>query len=114
MKVLRLVDGDVKPAMGFVYDEMKKAKEEIKEALKHKEERYKPIPEIVYAKAKWCIDTPLHLTAYLLNPFYYYGTSSTWSTDENALIMEGVFSCIERFYPDENIQDRVANVELGK
>ena len=65
VKVLRLVDGDVRPAMGFVYGELKKAKDEIKEALNHKEEKYKPILDIVDAKGKGRIDTPLHLTAYL-------------------------------------------------
>ncbi|KAL5769557.1 hypothetical protein ACOSP7_013711 [Xanthoceras sorbifolium] len=33
VKVLRLVDGDKKPAMGFVYGELVQAKEEIKVAL---------------------------------------------------------------------------------
>ncbi|KAL5736849.1 hypothetical protein ACOSQ2_031637 [Xanthoceras sorbifolium] len=33
VKVLRLVDGDKKPAMGFVYGELLQAKEDIKVAL---------------------------------------------------------------------------------
>ena len=33
MKVLRLVDGDVKPSMGYVYGELLKAKKEIKESF---------------------------------------------------------------------------------
>lgn len=114
VKVLRLVDGDVKPAMGFVYGEVKKAKEQIKEALKHKEERYKPILDIVDAKGKGRIDSPLHLTAYLLNPYYYYNFGSTWSTDESENVMDGVFACIERLYPDLDMQDKVINVELVK
>jgi hypothetical protein len=36
-KVLRLVDGDVKPAMGFVYGELLKAKRQIKVALGNNE-----------------------------------------------------------------------------
>ena len=66
------------------------------------------------AKGRGRIDTPLHLTAYLLNLFYYYNTGATWTDEENELLMEGVFSCIERFYTDLIIQDKVINVELGK
>ncbi|XP_002440161.2 uncharacterized protein LOC8061081 [Sorghum bicolor] len=40
-KVLRLVDGDVKPSMGFVYGEILKAKKEIKESLGNNESRFK-------------------------------------------------------------------------
>ncbi|KAL5747620.1 hypothetical protein ACOSQ2_024917 [Xanthoceras sorbifolium] len=35
VKVLRLVDGDVKPSMGFLYGELKNAKEEIKVVLRN-------------------------------------------------------------------------------
>lgn len=114
VKVLRLVDGDVKPAMGFVYGELQKAKNDIKEAFKNKEDKYKPILAIVDDKAKGRIDTPLHLTAYLLNPYYYFKDASTWSSDECELIMDGVLECMERFFPDFDIQDKVMNVELAK
>ncbi|KAL5733434.1 hypothetical protein ACOSQ2_033126 [Xanthoceras sorbifolium] len=35
VKVLRLVDGDVKPSMGFLYGELKNAKEKIKVVLRN-------------------------------------------------------------------------------
>ncbi|KAL5734909.1 hypothetical protein ACOSP7_032770 [Xanthoceras sorbifolium] len=35
VKVLRLVDGDVKPFMGFLYGELKNAKEKIKVVLRN-------------------------------------------------------------------------------
>jgi hypothetical protein len=34
IKVLRLVDSDEKPAMGFIYEEMDRAKESIQKAFK--------------------------------------------------------------------------------
>ncbi|CAD6268226.1 unnamed protein product [Miscanthus lutarioriparius] len=43
VKVLRLVDGDVKPSMGFVYGELLKAKREIKEAFGNNESRFKEV-----------------------------------------------------------------------
>jgi len=71
-KVLRLVDGDVKPSMGFVYGEILKAKKEIKEALGNNESRFKEVIAVIDKKMKGRLDSPLHLTAYLLNPHYSY------------------------------------------
>jgi len=71
-KVLRLVDGDVKPSMGFVYGELLKAKRQIKEALGNVESRFKDIIAVVDKKMAGRLDSPLHLTAYLLNPHYSY------------------------------------------
>ena len=36
VRVLRLVDGDEKPVMGYLYEAMDRAKEEIKVQIKHK------------------------------------------------------------------------------
>ncbi|KAL5739396.1 hypothetical protein ACOSQ2_028576 [Xanthoceras sorbifolium] len=52
VKVLRLVDGDRKPAMGFVYGELVQAKEEIKVALNNVEGNYRPILDIIDARIK--------------------------------------------------------------
>ncbi|KAF7153803.1 hypothetical protein RHSIM_Rhsim01G0126200 [Rhododendron simsii] len=55
--VLRLVDGDRKPSMGFVYGELKNAKEEIKGAYKLVETNYWPILDVIDGKAKGRLDT---------------------------------------------------------
>ncbi|KAK3211594.1 hypothetical protein Dsin_016300 [Dipteronia sinensis] len=62
-RVLRLVDGDPMPSMGFLYGELKKAKKEIKLALKSNENSYRPIIDIIDSKAKDRLDTSLHLMA---------------------------------------------------
>ena len=49
-KVLRLVDGDVKPSMGFVYGELLKAKRQVKEALGNNESRFKDVIAVVDKK----------------------------------------------------------------
>jgi hypothetical protein len=76
VKVLRLVDGDVKPSMGFLYGELLKAKREIKEAYGNVETRYKECIAIIDKKMKGRLDSPLHLTAYLLNAYYIYANPS--------------------------------------
>nr|XP_011470559.1 PREDICTED: uncharacterized protein LOC101302707 [Fragaria vesca subsp. vesca] len=70
VKVLRLVDGDRKPSMGFVYGELQKAREEIKKTSKNQEAHYRPILDIVDGKAREQLDSLLHLAGYLLNPYY--------------------------------------------
>lgn len=109
-KVLRLVDGDKKPSMGFLYGELEKAKEEIKEVFKNQEVNYRPILDIVGTKARDRLDSPLHLAAYLFNPFYFFKNESI---QDDPLVMEGIFICVERFFPDDiDAQSIVTNVEL--
>ncbi|KAG5522682.1 hypothetical protein RHGRI_034729 [Rhododendron griersonianum] len=109
VKVLRLVDGD-RPSMGFVYGELQKAKQEIIEACMSKEAQYKPILDIIDTKSQGRLDSPLHLTAYLLNPFYFY-KDQTIQNDSS--IMEAVVECVERFYPEDvDAHDYIINKEL--
>ena len=112
VKVLRLVDGDVKPSMGFLFGELLKAKREIKEAFGNVESRYKDVIAIIEKKMKGRLDSPLHLTAYLLNAYYSYGDPSIF---DDATIIEGFINCVETFYHhDEDKQDQAVNIELRK
>ncbi|CAD6340354.1 unnamed protein product [Miscanthus lutarioriparius] len=72
VKVLRLVDGDVRPSMGFLYGELLKTKRHIKEAFGNVEARFKDVIAVIDKKMNGRLDSPLHLTAYLLNPHYSY------------------------------------------
>ena len=49
VRVLRLVDGDEKPAMGYLYEAMDKAKENIKARLKNKISAYIPFTSVIDA-----------------------------------------------------------------
>ncbi|KAG5536227.1 hypothetical protein RHGRI_023868 [Rhododendron griersonianum] len=96
--------------MGFVYGELQKAKQDIIEACKSKEAQYKPILDIIDTKSQGQLDSPLHLTAYLLNPFYFYKDQNI---QNDSSIMEAVVECVERFYPEDvDAQDYVINKEL--
>ena len=111
-KVLRLVDGDVKPSMGFLFGELIKAKREINEACGNVESRYKEIIAIIDKKMKGRLDSPLHLTAYLLNPYYSYANQAIF---DDPTITVGFINCVEVFYHhDENMQEQAVNVELKK
>ena len=110
VKVLRLVDGDVKPSMGFVYGEIVKAKKQIKEVYGNLASRYKDVVDVVEKKMKDRLDSPLHLAAYLLNPYYSYAADT--SIFDDGTITEGFISCVETFYHgDDSKQDQAVNVD---
>jgi len=102
VKVLRLVDGDVRPSMGFLYGELLKAKRQIKEAFGNVEARFKDVIAIIDKKMNGRLDSSLHLTAYLLNPHYSYSGPSIFDQPK---ISEGFIACVEKFYyHDEDMQ----------
>ncbi|XP_028113555.1 uncharacterized protein LOC114311629 isoform X2 [Camellia sinensis] len=68
VKILRLVDGDEKPAMGFIYEAMDRAKVEIASNLNHVRDRYKRIWEIIDTKWDSQLHRPFHAAPYYLNP----------------------------------------------
>ncbi|CAN0837016.1 hypothetical protein LINGRAHAP2_LOCUS1675 [Linum grandiflorum] len=64
-------------------------------------------------KARNRLDTPLHLTAYLLNPHYSNKDSAIF---DNTDATTSFITCVEKFYYhcDEDIHDQVVNVEFTK
>ncbi|XP_022007684.1 uncharacterized protein LOC110906938 [Helianthus annuus] len=72
VKVLRMVDADWKPSMGFIYGELQRVKKEIINALNDNKNAYGPIIDIISKKSSKRLDTCLHLTTYILNPYYFY------------------------------------------
>ncbi|XP_070678439.1 uncharacterized protein [Malus domestica] len=111
-KVLRLVDRDKKPSMGFLYGELQKARNEIKDALQNNETHYRPIIQIIDEKAHDRLDGPLHLAAYFLNPYYFFKDPSI---QHDSLVMDAMFTCVEKFFPNNfEVQNRVINIEMPK
>ncbi|CAN6717456.1 unnamed protein product [Malus baccata var. baccata] len=111
-KLLRLVDGGRKPSMGFLYGELQKARNEIKEALKNNEANYRQILQIIDEKARDQLDGPLHLAAYFLNPYYFFKDQSI---QHDPLVMDAMFTCVENFLPDNyEVQNKVINIEMSK
>eukprot|EP00267_Zea_mays_P045072 XP_020397312.1 uncharacterized protein LOC109941201 [Zea mays] len=112
VKLLRLVDGDVKPSMGFLYGELINAKNAIKEAFGNVEIKYKEVMSIVEKKMKDMLDSPLHVAAYMLNPYYSYTNSSIFC---DSTIMEKSMICVETFYHGEDEKAyRVVNDDLDR
>ncbi|XP_071716214.1 uncharacterized protein [Rutidosis leptorrhynchoides] len=110
VKILRMVDSDSKPSMGFLHGEFKKAQHQIKDALNDNQKFYDPIMEIISTKMKGRLDSCLHLAAYVLNPFYLYNDINI---QHDAIVNDAVVEVIETLFPDDfEMQHRIVNEEL--
>ncbi|KAL4186688.1 hypothetical protein AMTRI_Chr09g35200 [Amborella trichopoda] len=108
VKVLHLVDGD-KPSMGFIYDAMKRAKNEIAENLGDDAAKYVPIWVIIDDKWDRQLHRLLHAAGSYLNPKFFYADADI---ESKGVIMDGFNECIEKLVPDPNIQDKISIEEL--
>ncbi|RDX86293.1 hypothetical protein CR513_32390, partial [Mucuna pruriens] len=91
VRVLRLVDNEKKPAMGYIYEARDRAKEAIK--------KYKDIFAIIDKRWDDQLHHPLHAADYFLNPKFFY---SNLNIEMDCEVLEGLYKCIDRFSENEN------------
>ncbi|XP_031392253.1 uncharacterized protein LOC116204300 [Punica granatum] len=102
IKVLRMVDSDEKPAMGFIYNEMEKAKQKIKANFKDDRKSYDPVWKVIDERWEVQLHRPLHAAAYYLNPQLHF--SSEFRADRE--VMHGLYKVMDRMLDDEE-RDKV-------
>ncbi|XP_059661220.1 uncharacterized protein LOC132307463 isoform X3 [Cornus florida] len=102
--VLRLVDGEKKPPMGYIYAAMDRAKEAIAKSFGEVEDKYKDIFEIIDKRWNIQLHRPLHAAGYYLNPGYFY---SNPKIEEDEDIANDLYACIARLVPDVKDQDKI-------
>ena len=66
--MLRLVDGDAKPAMGYIYEAMDRAKEQIGKNFNNVKKIYDRIWEIIDTCWDLQLHRPLHAVVNYFNP----------------------------------------------
>ena len=98
VKMLRLVDGE-RLAMGFIYEAMDQAKEQIKRAYKDKVAKYGPIWAIIDERWNNQLHRPIHAAGYFLNPRYHYKAKESGAL--RGEVRDGLVDCIERMIPSE-------------
>ncbi|XP_057967191.1 uncharacterized protein LOC131157223 [Malania oleifera] len=108
--VLRLVDGEKKLAMGYIYEAMDRAKEAIAKAFGEREDKFKEAFEIIEPRWGCQLHQPLHAAAHYLNLEFFYSNPNILQDEE---IMTGLYKCIARLLPTIEMQDKVLN-ELEK
>ena len=101
VKVLRLVDGE-RLAMGFIYEAMDQAKEQIKAVYKDRVAKYGPIWAIIDERWNNQLHRPIHAAGYFLNPRYHYKAKESGAL--RGEVRDGLIDCIDRMIPLESDQ----------
>eukprot|EP00253_Pinus_taeda_P031588 PITA_31588 len=104
VKVLRLVDGE-RLAMGFIYEDMDQAKEQIKTVYKDRVEKYGPIWAIIDEIWNNQLHRPIHANGYFLNPRYHYKAKESGGLRRE--VRDGLIDCIDRMIPLESDQLKI-------
>ena len=102
--VLRLVDGERKAAMGYIYEAMEKAKETIMKSFNNKESKYSDIFTIIDNRWTCQLHHPLHAVGHFLNPEFYYSNSDMEFDIE---ITNELYDCIRRLVQTKDVQQKI-------
>ncbi|RVW81801.1 hypothetical protein CK203_051610 [Vitis vinifera] len=106
VSVLREVDSEERPAMGYIYELMDSAKEKIAFNCRGMERKYGPIWRKIDARWTPQLHRPLHAAGYYLNPQLRYGDKFS-NVDE---VRKGLFECMDRML---DYQERLkADIQL--
>ncbi|RVW76443.1 hypothetical protein CK203_056860 [Vitis vinifera] len=106
VSVLREVDSEERPAMGYIYELMDSAKEKIAFNCGGMERKYGPIWRKIDARWIPQLHRPLHAAGYYLNPQLRYGDKFS-NVDE---VRKGLFECMDRML---DYQERLkADIQL--
>nr|GEU77047.1 zf-BED domain-containing protein [Tanacetum cinerariifolium] len=103
-KVLRMVDSDLTPAMGFIYQAIKKAKKEIISNYKDVQSRYGPIINIIDERWDNQLNRPLHVAGYFLNPRMQYSPDFQ---GDLATVKANLYTCINKMYGNEDLANEI-------
>ncbi|KAL4567756.1 hypothetical protein LXL04_023349 [Taraxacum kok-saghyz] len=109
VKVLRLVDGEKYPAMGYTYEAMDRAKEAIRDSFTNPED-YKATFKIIDRRWECQLHKPLHAAGHFLNPGIFYNNHDGEGFRE---VEKGLYDCIMRLVPDHETQDKIS-IELDR
>ena len=104
VRVLRLVDNERRPAMGYIYEAMDRSKEAIEKAFNGNEEKCKEIFKIIDARWECQLHQPLHAAGHFLNPKFFYGNLNIEFDEE---ITSGLYSYIGKLIVDQDVQDKI-------
>ena len=109
LRLLRLCDSDEKPAMGYVYEGMHRARKGVKELFKKKKELYKPYTDIIDRRWDRMLRKSIHYAAYWLNPAFQFDRENLCYKTE---VFQGVLEMMEKSDSGRNTLD--LTMSLGK
>ena len=103
LRVLRMVGSKKRPAMGYVYAGMYRAKETIKKELVKRDD-YMIYWNIIdhWWEQQW--HHPLHAAGFYLNPRFFYSMEGDMPNE----MLSGMLDCVEKLVPDVKVQDKIS------
>nr|KYP44384.1 hypothetical protein KK1_034110 [Cajanus cajan] len=99
-----LVDSEKKPAMGYIYEAMDKAKEAIMKSFNNNETKYKAVFEIVDRRWDVQLHRPLHAAGHFLNPEMYYDNPQMEFDSE---IIRGFYASMNKLVGDLQVEQKI-------
>ena len=107
VRVLRLVDGD-KPAMGYLYEAMDRAKEGISAYYADKGdeglEKQQVIWRVIDQRWNNTLHRPIHAASVYLNLAFTYACGFRFDAE----VMDGFFTCVERMVSSEQEREEIS------
>ena len=98
VRILCLVDGD-KPAMGYLYEAMDRAKEAINSYYEDKGDEGKVKEQLIWEviNQRWnkTLHFPIHAAGIFLNPTFSYSCGFNFDVE----VMDGFLECVQRMVP---------------
>ncbi|GKU98298.1 hypothetical protein SLEP1_g11318 [Rubroshorea leprosula] len=105
VRVLRLVDNEEKPSMGYLYEAIDKAKVTIKKNFNNRLSQYMPYIKVIDARWDKQLYSPLHSAGCFLNPGIYFRLDFNKQT----AVMRGLLNTLTTLIPDEEKQDLISS-----
>nr|XP_016466729.1 PREDICTED: uncharacterized protein LOC107789427 isoform X2 [Nicotiana tabacum] len=111
IRVLRMVDGEKKSPMGYLYEAMDRAKETIAASFEGDVRKYEKVFEIIDTRWENQLHRPLHAAGHLVNPgLFYKNTRDETLTSE---VWIGYHACLEKLVPNSATIDQIGE-EFGR
>ncbi|KAK3031911.1 hypothetical protein RJ639_036707 [Escallonia herrerae] len=101
LRLLRIVGSEKRPAMGYVYAGIYRAKETIKKEFVNRKD-YMVYWNIIDHRWEQLQRHPLHVAGFYLNPKFFYSTQGDIHLHRSL-----VYDCVEKLVPDPKIQDKI-------
>ncbi|PKI75765.1 hypothetical protein CRG98_003808 [Punica granatum] len=107
IRVLRIVDSDERPALGFLLETMYKAREEMLKRFNKRKKKIESYINILDARWDRQLHKNLHAAGYWLNPKYQYDLTEM---EKNRGTVSGLLDVIERYsYGKPSLQTKLTN-----
>ncbi|XP_026458910.1 uncharacterized protein LOC113359508 [Papaver somniferum] len=106
--VVRVVDIELKPTMGVIYEAMRLAREKLQITFREDKGTLDKITAIINERWEDQLDHPLHAAAWYLNPsiFYKIPQEEMGSSSKYAMLKRGLFNAMEKLITDDNEHDK--------